>query len=59
MSILPIEPDIHRHCFSPCQPGTFCECQGQWIAGENSIMSDEDKIRRDLGVPPEGRDRKT
>lgn len=31
MSMLPIEPDHSRHCFSPCMPGTFCRCQGTYI----------------------------
>lgn len=31
MSMLPIEPDHNRHCFSPCLPGTFCRCRGEYI----------------------------
>lgn len=50
MSMLPIEPDTERHCFVPCPPGTFCECQGVWIPDpdrQNMAVSDEDRRHTD------------
>ena len=31
MSMLPIEPDLNRRCFSACLPGSFCRCLGEYI----------------------------
>ncbi len=52
--MLPVEPDTNRHCFAPCQPGTFCKCLGQWIQAtleEAPIMSDEDRLEMEAQKP--------